>query len=214
MSWQENKAEGNSISEDKRVPSAANLGSVPDKTLVPYVIDAAASKFSVHVSTSGWLAVFGHNLDIAIRNFEGEVHLDSESIESSSLLLRMDASSLAVVSKTSDHDRIEIERTMQDQILNASGYPEIIYESTHAKVSAMSNDRYWMALNGELTLRDTKRPLSVSCSVILAGTGLRATGEFTLVQTQFGIKPISVMGGGLQVKDELKFKFDVVAKKG
>ena len=42
---------------------------------------------------------------------------------------------------------------------------------------------------------------------------LRASGEFTVRQTDYGIKPVSVAGGALKVKDELKFSFDIVARK-
>jgi hypothetical protein len=42
---------------------------------------------------------------------------------------------------------------------------------------------------------------------------LRASGEFTMRQSDYGIKPISVAGGALKVKDELKFSFEMVARK-
>ena len=38
-------------------------------------------------------------------------------------------------------------------------------------------------------------------------------GPFTLRQSDFRIKPVSVAGGTLKLKDELKFAFDVVARK-
>ena len=40
---------------------------------------------------------------------------------------------------------------------------------------------------------------------------MRAKGEFTLKQTDYGIKLVSVAGGALKIKDELKFTFDVLA---
>jgi hypothetical protein len=42
---------------------------------------------------------------------------------------------------------------------------------------------------------------------------LRAFGEFALRQSDYGIKPPSAVGGGLKVKDEVKFTFDIVARK-
>ena len=42
---------------------------------------------------------------------------------------------------------------------------------------------------------------------------LRAFGEFTLRQTDFGIKLVSVAGGTLKVKDEVQVSFDMVARK-
>jgi len=42
---------------------------------------------------------------------------------------------------------------------------------------------------------------------------LHAFGEFTIRQSDYNIKPISAIGGGLKVKDELKFSFDIVGRK-
>jgi hypothetical protein len=40
---------------------------------------------------------------------------------------------------------------------------------------------------------------------------LRAKGGFAIKQSNFSIKPVSVAGGTIKVKDELKFTFDIVA---
>ena len=45
------------------------------------------------------------------------------------------------------------------------------------------------------------------------GDILRANGEFTLRQTDYRIKLASVAGGALKLKDELKFTFDIVARR-
>jgi len=42
---------------------------------------------------------------------------------------------------------------------------------------------------------------------------LRANGEFPLSQRAYRIKPVSVAGGALKLKDELKCTFDIVARK-
>jgi hypothetical protein len=42
---------------------------------------------------------------------------------------------------------------------------------------------------------------------------MRVSGEFTLRQSDYGIKPVSFAGGALRLKDELKFSFELVARK-
>jgi hypothetical protein len=42
---------------------------------------------------------------------------------------------------------------------------------------------------------------------------LRAFGEVSLRQSDYNIKPVSAVGGGLKVKDEVKFTFDIAARK-
>jgi hypothetical protein len=49
--------------------------------------------------------------------------------------------------------------------------------------------------------------------VSLNGDLLRAHGEFTVLQSVHGIKPVSVAGGAIKLKDELKCCFDIVARK-
>jgi hypothetical protein len=55
--------------------------------------------------------------------------------------------------------------------------------------------------------------MSIPVRVALLGDMLRASGDFTLSQSDFGIKPVSVAGGALKLKDELKFSFEIVARK-
>ena len=42
---------------------------------------------------------------------------------------------------------------------------------------------------------------------------LRSLGEFSLRQSDYNIKLVSAIGGWLKVKDEVKFSFDIVARK-
>ena len=45
------------------------------------------------------------------------------------------------------------------------------------------------------------------------GTMLRISGEFPIRQSDYGIKPVSFAGGALKLKDELKFSFELVARR-
>jgi hypothetical protein len=53
--------------------------------------------------------------------------------------------------------------------------------------------------------------VEVPCNVTVDQDNLRANGEFTVRQTDFRIKLVSVAGGTLKLKDELKLSFDVSA---
>ncbi len=193
--------------------AGANLGAFPEGATVRYAVDPNSSKFVVRVTAGGWMSAFGHNPEIAIRRFSGDLWVDPAAIERSSVTLRIDSASLEVTSRASDKDRLEINRIMHEEVLNSPGYPEIVFESSQITASSGGEGRYWVALSGELTLRGITHGQKVSASVVLAAAGVRATGEFFVRQTDFDIKPISVLGGGLVVKDELKFSFDILARK-
>jgi polyisoprenoid-binding protein YceI len=69
-----------------------------------------------------------------------------------------------------------------------------------------------LTLKGDLTLHGVTREQMVSARVYLMGGTLRGQGEATVRQTDFDIRPVSVAGGMLKVKDELKLVFDIVAR--
>lgn len=55
--------------------------------------------------------------------------------------------------------------------------------------------------------------IPVNAQVTASGDRLRASGEFSILQSNFGIPLVKVAGGALKLKDELKFDFDIVARK-
>jgi polyisoprenoid-binding protein YceI len=117
-----------------------------------------------------------------------------------------------VVDDVSEKDRQEIHNRISHEVLETDGFPEIIYECMRVTASG-GGDRYWAALNGDLTLHGVTRSLPLSARVIINGDSLRALGEFSLKQSDFEIVPVTAAAGTVRVKDELKFTFDIVARK-
>jgi len=101
---------------------------------------------------------------------------------------------------------------MRSEVLETDRFPEIAYGCTRAAASG-NGDRYWVSLNGELTLHGVTKSLPVSARVVINGSSLRATGEFTVKQSDYEITPVSAAAGAIRVKDELKCTFDIVARK-
>jgi polyisoprenoid-binding protein YceI len=97
-------------------------------------------------------------------------------------------------------------------VLLSDRYPDIVYEAMRITGSG-NGERYWVTANGELTLRGVTRNVLVTARVLLTGASLRASGEFALRQSDFGISPVTAAGGTIRLKDELKCTFDVVARK-
>ena len=177
-----------------------------------YVINSNFSKFTVQVFAGGLLSAFGHNPVIAISDYSGEINL-AEEIDQSSLEIRIQSSSLRVASEINDKDRGEIERMMHERILQAADFPEIVYRCSRLALRKTAERQYWAALNGELTLHGVTRSLPVPARVGLYDETLKASRSFSILQSDFSIPTISVAGGSLKVKDELKCSFDMVARK-
>jgi polyisoprenoid-binding protein YceI len=178
-----------------------------------YVIDGRASRFAVRAFATGLFSAMGHNPTIGIRDFSGEMRFNPDALEAGSFRLAIKTSSLTVQDDISDKDRREIERLMNQEVLETAKFTEILYEASSISVTKMSDMLYSATLNGDLTLHGVSRRQLIAARVSLLGSMLRASGDFTLDQSDYGIKLVSVAGGALKLKDELKFSFEIVARR-
>jgi polyisoprenoid-binding protein YceI len=187
--------------------------SPPGVTVGHYLLDKSASRFTVRAFASGMLSALGHSPTFAIREFTGEVGFDSAAPEQASLRVKIRADSLEVTDEIKSKDRREMESTVNQTVLESSKYPAIVYESTGTSAERLGEGRYKVAVKGSLSLRGVTRSLPVTAQVTINGDMLRAYGEFSMLQSSYGIPLVSVAAGTLKLKDELKFAFDIVARK-
>jgi len=186
----------------------------PADSKVRYRVDASRSRFTVQAFASGLLAGFGHNPTIAIRDFAGQADFVPDTLADASLQLSIKAASLTVVDKVSEKDRKDIEETMLNDVLEASLYPEILFQSTSITPTRIIPGRYKARIIGELTLHGmTRNGLWIMAQIRVDERELQASGDFSTKQRDFNLKPVSVAGGALKLKDELRLSFDVVALK-
>lgn len=174
---------------------------------------AKRSTFTVQTFPNGILAGFGHSPMIGIRDFSGGGRFGAETLSSAELQVTVKTSSLAVLDDIKEKDRREIERIMRDEVLVTSAFPEVHFQSTNITVNRIVPGRYKAHIIGDLTLHGVKRNgLWILAQLTVDGDTLRAQGDFTLRQTDYGIKLVSIAAGALRLKDELKFVFDLVGK--
>jgi len=178
-----------------------------------YTVDGRSSRFTVRAFATGILAAMGHSPTIGVRDLKGEVDFNPEQLKAGSFRLAVRASSLSVQDDISDKDRREIERIMNQDVLETAKFPEITYLSSNISIAKIGDMLYTATLNGDLTLHGVARSQNIAARVAVLGSMLRASGEFTLSQTEYGIKLVSVAGGAIKVKDELKFSFEIVARR-
>jgi polyisoprenoid-binding protein YceI len=90
-------------------------------------------------------------------------------------------------------------------VLDVGKFPEISYQSTTV---TGRGEGHW-EVRGDLTLHGKKEPVAVQVS--LQDGHYRGYASFK--QSAFGITPISIAGGTVKVKDEIKIEFDIVPAK-
>jgi polyisoprenoid-binding protein YceI len=177
-----------------------------------YVVDGRASRFTVRAFATGLLAKMGHNPTIGIRDFSGEMRFNPDKLEAGSFRLVVKSASLSVQDDISGKDLREMERLMNQDVLESAKFPEILYEAPSITVTKVADTLCSATLNGNLTLHGVTRSQPITTRVTLLGTMLRASGDFSLNQTDYNIKLVSVAGGALKLKNELSFSFEIVAR--
>lgn len=162
-------------------------------------IDVNQSRVTVRVYKAGLFSAFGDDHEIAAPIAEGTVDDSSNP----SVQLRFEAAKIRVLDpQLSPDKRAEVQRTMEGpKVLDTARYPEISFRSTSIEKAGAGR---WI-VNGNLTLHGQTHPVLVEVS-LQAG---HYRGSARLKQRDFGITPVSVAGGTVKVKDEIKIEFDV-----
>jgi polyisoprenoid-binding protein YceI len=197
----------------REVVNMSSAESGIETTPLTYRIDAKRSRFTVRAFAGGMLSALGHNPTIAIRDFEGVIQFLPERLDLAQLRISIKADSLTVTDDVSEKDRLDIESKMREEVLETDKYPQIIFESTSVSGEKIFAGQYRVTINGKLSLHGVTRDCAVAGQVIASDDSLRANGEFTLLQTDYRIRLVSAAGGTIKLKDELKFSFDIVARK-
>jgi polyisoprenoid-binding protein YceI len=178
----------------------------------PFMIDAAASNFTVQAFASGLLSSFGHNPTFAIRDFDGSAIFRPDAPESASLRFKVRTSSLCLQDDVKEKDKQQIEQQMHNEVLETEKYPEIVFETSRVAATKTGDGEYRADISGNLHLHGVTKRHTMTANLSVKGDTLRATGSFPLRQTEYGIKLVSALAGTLKVKDEVKFLFDIQAK--
>ncbi len=84
---------------------------------------------------------------------------------------------MSVQDDISDKDRREIERLMNEQVLESTKYPEIIYESSVISITTLGDSVCSAIIDGNLTLHGVTHRQTVTARVAVFGTMLRASGD-------------------------------------
>ena len=177
-----------------------------------YNIVAGESSLTVFVAKDGALARMAHDHNMGVKGFSGKITIPNNSASAGTLELDVDARSLVILDQISAKDKAEITNNMNSSVLESAKYPKITFRSTSISNFNQNGNNANLTVNGDLTLHGVTKRIAIPVSVALAGANLRATGQYTLRQTDFGIKPYSVFLGSIKVKNEVVIKFNIVAK--
>ena len=165
-------------------------------------IDVEHSVLKIRVYKAGLFSAFGHDHEILAPIAAGSV----DDSEHAAVEFRVEAAKLKVLDgDASSEDRAKVQKTMETDVLDVAHFPEIRFQS--AKVELTGAGRW--DVQGNLTLHGQTRPLFLRVTQFPG----EYRGAVTIKQSDFGITPISVGGGAVKVKNELKIEFAIALAK-
>ncbi|WP_229458962.1 YceI family protein [Massilia glaciei] len=173
-----------------------------------YAIDPAQSLITVTVRRGGVLARLGHDHVVASRAISGFVAPDDGRADFQFRLDQMTVDEPALRRKAGLDTQPPAEavegtrRNMLGRVLEAERFPLVLLRAR----------RVAGAMRLTVTLHGVSRDYVVPTRLERSAGGVTASGALTLLQTDFGIVPMSIMGGAMQVRDPLELTFRVVAR--
>ncbi|MGE5027111.1 MAG: YceI family protein [Betaproteobacteria bacterium] len=173
-------------------------------------IDPQQSLVTIDVRRGGPLARLGHDhvvtshdvrgyVDVAGGRADLYVPLDRLTVDEPDL--RSEAGLAAQPSK----EAVEgTRRNMLEKVLETSRFP-------FAQIRATRGADDPSKLVVTITLHGATQTFEIPAQIETHPGGIRIGGQMKLNQTDFGIVPLSVLGGGLQVQDRVDMRFRIFA---
>ena len=186
-----------------------------------YVVDGKESDVRILVFRGGPLAKAGHNHVVRVHDLTGDIYL-SPQFHQSGFSLAFPVATLQVDPVDARADEGQefaimpspqaIDGTYKNMtgpaLLDAQQFPEISLRSV-----AMVGPAWGPEATVRVTMHGVERDVNVPLAIRHGDDELSVIGTFTLRTSDFGMTPFSVLGGGLQVLDQVKIRFNIVAHK-
>jgi polyisoprenoid-binding protein YceI len=201
------------------VPPAPTAPAVDTRGATVYEVSPQSTQLGIFVYRGGKFSRLGHNHVMTSQQVTGRVWVHPEFARSGfelsfpvAQLVVDDADARRAAGSDfppdipqSDKDGTR-KNMLRPEVLDGERYPDVKLRS--AKVGGTLQAPQ---VTASITIKDATHDVEVPVKIAVDGKKLTATGEFDVLQTQFGIKPFSVALGALEVQDRLHIKFTIVA---
>jgi polyisoprenoid-binding protein YceI len=180
---------------------------------VKYQIDPTASRFTVQAFATGLLSSFGHSPTIAILDYDGEIQFVPETYDKAFVRVTVRTTAMDVLDEIKRSDLQQLLQEMNEKVLDVNRFPAATFESKQITVQHLDSDLLQAHVAGDLSFHGVTRSHDFDVRIASIGSTLRISGEFQLRQSDYDIKLVSFAAGGLRLKDEIKFKLELIARK-
>lgn len=211
---------------DTAVPGLADIATAREVAAAEgatlYAVDAAASEVRIFVFRGGSAPTRGKNHVLTTPDLQGFVALRSALPTDASFMLGFRAEALALddpalrkkiggsFAKPLSDDQIAGTRDnmLGESVLDVERYPEIVLRSVET-----GGDWPLLVARVEVALHGRTQAYDSLLEVRRDEGRLSAEGSLVIRQTDFGITPMSVLGGLLGLQDAIGVRYRVVAER-
>lgn len=199
-----------SLQNDRKNEEFIRYGIRPDLSDVRFLVYRA-----------GPLARLGHNHVVQAKTLRGEILL-APDVHQSNFAIEIPVKDFQVDDADArleeggeflpqpDEDAITgtTRNMLGEKVLDAAHYPLIEIRS-----GTLKGPRWGMDAAVKIKMHGVEREIVVPTAVEYENDKLIITASFSIKQSEFGITPMSVLGGALQVEDTVRIRMRIVANK-
>jgi hypothetical protein len=177
-------------------------------------IDPARSLVVIEVRRAGSLARLGHDHVVASHEVQGyvapndgraDLYVPLEGMTVDEPSLRAEAGFDTVPTES---DIAGTRQNMLTRVLEVERYPFARVALSNARPASTDDIG-----DVEIGLHGVTHPARIPLRIESKSDEIVVTGSVTLKQTDFRITPLSILGGAIQVADEVRLRFGIVARR-
>jgi len=176
-----------------------------------WAFDASDGELLLGTGVTGRAARMGHRLTIAMTRWRATVQWAGAQPVAAELAVETDSlkvlSGEGGVTGLSDPEKA-LARSNALRSLDASHFPEIRFAADDREKIAKTDDGY--RLTGVLQIRGSSREHVIDLRTEDLGDSWRMSAESSVRQTDYGVKPYSMLMGSVRVADDVTVSFTAV----
>jgi len=178
-----------------------------------FEVDPARSIVTIEVRRAGTLANLGHDHVVASHDVRGyiapregraDVYIRVADLVVDEAQLR---EATGFDTQPSAADIAGTRNNMLTRVLHSDEQPFVVVSATGVRTDATRR-----VIRPTLVVNGIQRVHDVDAAIEMSDESMRVTGQTVVLQTDFGIRPFSILGGALQVADALTVRFDILAR--
>jgi polyisoprenoid-binding protein YceI len=178
----------------------------------PWTLDASDGELLIRTGVTGRAARMGHRLTIAMKRWQATVGWAGAEPVSAELVVEVDSFEVlrgeGGVKGLSGPEKALVKSNAL-RSLNAGRYPEIRFT---ADTVDKTDEGY--RLTGKLHIRGKSREHVIELRTEDLGEAWQMSAESGVHQTDYGVKPYSLLMGSVRVADEISVSFTAVHAEG